>query len=391
MATDDTSLSMPLASLATLLAQAHDDASGSITPPIVQSSLFSFDSYEAFEDRMTGRTDQAMYSRIQNPTVQAFEDMMAKAENADAAVAFASGMAAISSTMLALLKPGDRIACVEHVYPDAYRFFERMLRPLGIDITYHPVVEFTSSPDLLQGATIAYLESPNSVMFQAMDLEKVAAFARTHKVLTMVDNSWATPVFQRPLDSGIDIVLHSASKYISGHSDTVAGIVVSNVDVISRIRDITLPLLGGKLAPFEAWLLVRGLRTLSARMHVHERSATEFIKRLAATPAITHIHSPAPGAVKGLSGRSGLFSIELAESVDIRTLCNSLNIFKLGVSWGGFESLVLPSKVALSQAGEANSMQRFNVPGNLMRLSIGLEDVEDLWADFSSALKASTR
>lgn len=391
MAADDTSGSMPPASLATLLAQAHDDASGSITPPIVQSSLFSFDSYEAFEDRMTGRTDQAIYSRIQNPTVQAFEDMMAKAENADAAVAFASGMAAISSTVLALLKPGDRIACVEHVYPDAYRFFERMLRPLGIDITYHPVVEFTSSPDLLQGATIAYLESPNSVMFQAMDLEKVAAFARTHHVLTIVDNSWATPVFQRPLDSGIDIVLHSASKYICGHSDTVAGVVASSADVISRIRDITLPLLGGKLAPFEAWLLVRGLRTLGARMHVHQRSATEFINRLAATPAITQIHSPAPGTVKGLSGRSGLFSIELADSVDIRTLCNSLTIFKLGVSWGGFESLVLPSKVALSQAGEANSMQRFNVPGNLMRLSIGLEDVEDLWADFSSALKGSTR
>ena len=391
MTTDNNSRPVAPTSLTTLLAQAHDDASGSITPPIVQSSLFSFDSYESFEDRMMGRTNQAMYSRIQNPTVRAFENMMAKAENAEQAVAFASGMAAISSTILALVKPGDRIVSVEHVYPDAYRFFERILRPFGIDTTYHPVAEFATNPDLLQGATLAYLESPNSVMFQAMNLPRVAEFARSQHVHTVIDNSWATPVFQRPLDMGIDVVLHSASKYISGHSDTVAGIVSANAEIISRVRDLTLPLLGGKLAPFEAWLLVRGLRTLSARMHVHQRSANVFIDRLLATPEVTRVHSPAPDSVEGLSGRSGLFSIELADSVDIRSLCNSLNIFKLGVSWGGFESLVLPSKVALSQAGEANSMQRFNVPDNLMRLSIGLEDVEELWADFYSALSGSTR
>jgi len=391
MTADKNSQSVPQTGLATLLAQAYDDASGSITPPIVQSSLFSFDSYESFEDRMTGRTNQAMYSRIQNPTVRAFEDMMAKAENAEEAVAFSSGMAAISSTILVLVKPGDRIACVEHVYPDAYRFFERILRPLGIDTTYHPVAEFAANPDLLQGATIAYLESPNSLMFQTMDLPRVAEFAAIHQVQTVIDNSWATPIFQRPLDMGIDVVLHSASKYISGHSDTVAGVVTSNAELISKVRDLTLPLLGGKLAPFEAWLLVRGLRTLSARMHVHQHSANIFIDRLTATPEVTRVLSPAPDTISGLSGRSGLFSIELADTVNIKMLCNSLNIFKLGVSWGGFESLVLPSKVALSQKGQANSMQKFNVPDNLVRISIGLEDVEDLWTDFSSALSRSTR
>ena len=164
-------------------------------------------------------------------------------------------MAAISSTVLAFLKPGDRVACVEHVYPDAYRLFERMLRPFGIAVDYHPVAAFEDDPDLLDGVAMAYLESPNSVVFQPMNLTKVAAHARRHGALTVIDNSWATPVFQRPLESGIDIVLHSASKYIGGHSDTVAGVVISSAEHIARIRDLTLPLLGGQ---------TRALRGLAA-------------------------------------------------------------------------------------------------------------------------------
>ena len=252
--------------LETLLAEPFGGEAGSVMPPIFQSSLFTFDSYQDFEDRMAGRSDRALYTRVQNPTVAAFEGMMARAERGAAAVGFASGMAAISSTVLAFLKPGDRVACVEHVYPDAYRLFERMLRPFGIAVDYHPVAAFEDDPGLLDGVAMAYLESPNSVVFQPMNLTKVAAHARRHGALTVIDNSWATPVFQRPLETGIDIVVHSASKYIGGHSDTVAGVVVSSAEHIARIRDLTLPLLGAKLAPFEAWLLIRGLRTLGARM-----------------------------------------------------------------------------------------------------------------------------
>ncbi len=163
---------------------------------------------------------------MQNPTVAAFEAMMAAAEGGEAAVGFASGMAAISSALLAVLRPGDRLACVEHVYPDSYRFMERMLRPFGVAVDYHPIAAFEDEPDLLRGVRVAYLESPTSVVFQPMNLPKVAEHARRHGALTMIDNSWATPVLQRPLALGIDIVLHSASKYISGHSDVVAGVVV---------------------------------------------------------------------------------------------------------------------------------------------------------------------
>lgn len=372
--------------LATLLASVLPDADGSVTPPIVQTSLFSFANYQEFEDRMAGRSDVPIYTRVQNPTVAAFEGMMAEAEEGEGAVGFASGMAAISSTLLAFLKPGDRVACIEHVYPDTFRFMERMLRPMGIDITYHKAAAFRDDADLLDGVALAYLESPSSVIFAACDLPRVAEHARRHSTLTMIDNSWASPVFQRPLTLGIDVVVHSASKYISGHSDTVAGVVVSSQDNIARIRDLTLPLLGAKLAPFEAFLLIRGLRTLYVRMMQHQATANLFVDRLAATPQVRKIHSPGANEVPGLTGRSGLMSIELDESVDIPTFSNALKHFRLGVSWGGFESLMLPARVGLAQAGEQNSMQKFGVSPNLVRLNLGLESAEDLWADFDNAL-----
>lgn len=378
-------------SIETLLAAAASGFGGAVAPPIVQTSLFTFDSYQAFEDRMAGRSGDPLYTRVQNPTVAAFENLMAKAEEGEAAVGFASGMAAISSTVLAFVRPGDRIACIEHVYPDAYRLFERMLRPFGIGVSYHSVEEFQNDPDLLKGVRLAYLESPNSVVFQTLDLAAVAAHARRHGTLTVVDNSWATPLFQRPLTLGIDIVVHSASKYLSGHSDTVAGVVVAGNDLIGRIRDLTLTLLGGKLAPFEAFLLTRGLRTLGPRMRQHQETATIFVDRLSAHPKVTAVLSPGPNSVPGLTGRSGLLSLELDESVDIPRLADALNLFRLGVSWGGFESLVLPTRIGLAQAGEQNSMQRFGVSDRILRLSLGLEDPNDLWADFEAALSTSAR
>jgi cystathionine beta-lyase/cystathionine gamma-synthase len=386
--TDDISLDRQ-DSLATLLAAISDDPGGSIPPPIVQSSLFAFDTMQEFEDRIAGRNSHLVYTRVQNPTVAAFEQMMARAEGADAGVGFASGMAAISSTLMAFLKPGDRIACVEHVYPDAYRFMERILRPFGIGVDYHPVTAFEDAPDLLRGVRLAYLESPTSMTFQTLNLGKVAAHAKRHGVMTVIDNSWATPVFQRPLAQGIDLVLHSASKYISGHSDVVAGVVVGSAEHIDAIRDLTLPLFGGKLAPFEAWLLLRGLRTLVPRMRQHDATASLFVDRLSALPYVTEINAPGPNSVPGLTGRSGLLSFGVSEAVDIRKLTDRLRHFRLGVSWGGFESLILPTAVTLSHAGAHNSMQAFGVSPRLIRISLGLEDAEDLWADMWSAFDAS--
>jgi cystathionine beta-lyase/cystathionine gamma-synthase len=375
--------------IATLMASVFDDENGAITPPIVQTSLFSFANYQAFEDRMSGRTQVPIYTRVQNPTVSAFETLMVRAEEGEAAVAFASGIAAISSTLMAFVKPGHKIACVEHVYPDTYKFMEQILRPFGVDVTYHSVDAFENDPDLLRDVDIAYLESPSSVVFIPLNLPRVAEHAKRHSTLTMIDNSWASPVFQRPLKLGIDIVIHSASKYISGHSDTVAGVVVSSHEHIGIIRDLTLPLFGAKLAPFEAFLLTRGLRTLNVRMMQHQATANLFVDRLADVPQVRKINSPGANAVPGLTGRSGVMSIEFDDSVDIPKFSDALQHFRLGVSWGGFESLILPARVGLAQAGPKNSMQKFGVSPNLVRLNLGLEDAEDLWADFVGALRQS--
>jgi cystathionine beta-lyase/cystathionine gamma-synthase len=317
--------------------------------------------------------------------------MMIKAEGGENASAFASGMAAISSSVLSFVKPGDRLVCVENVYPDTYRFFERILRPLGIDTHYYPTSEFETNPELLSGAALAFLESPTSMLFKTLDLRKVAEHAKRHQVITIIDNSWATPMFQRPIALGVDLVIHSASKYISGHSDTVAGITIGRQTHIAQIRDLAVPLLGAKLGPFEAWLLVRGLRTLCARMNVHQASALYFIDKLSASKWVKRIYAPGPDTANSLTGQSGLFSIELDPRVDIRRLCDQLKLFKMGVSWGGFESLILPALVGLAQPGEFNPMQRFNVPDNLVRLSLGLENAEDLWADFDAALCSSIK
>lgn len=367
--------------LATRLAAILNE-SGPVTPPIVQSSLFTFSSYSALEDRMAGRSDEAIYTRVQNPTVAAFETMMADAEGGEEAIGFASGMAAISAALFAFLKPGDRVACVEHVYPDAFRLVERILRPMGIDVSYHPVRAFAEDAKLLKGVRVAYLESPTSQVFETADLAKIAMHAKAHGTVTMIDNSWASPVLQTPLADGLDIVLHSASKYISGHSDTVAGVVVGSAEHIARIRDLSLPLLGGKLAPFEAFLLIRGMRTLVPRMRHHQATADLFVQMLSRHPMVRKIHAPKLGT----KGRSGLFSVELDSRVDIPRFADALKLFKLGVSWGGFESLVLPARVVLAQAGEQNAAQKFGVSRNLVRISVGLEEAEDLWSDFEAAL-----
>jgi cystathionine beta-lyase/cystathionine gamma-synthase len=167
-------------------------------------------------------------------------------------------------------------------------------------------------------------------------------------------------------------------------------VVVASLDHIARIRDLTLPLLGAKLAPFEAFLLTRGLRTLHARMMQHQAAANMFVDRLAAIPQVRQVNSPGANDTPGLTGRSGLMSIEFDDSVDIAKFSDALSLFRLGVSWGGFESLILPARVGLAQAGEQNSMQKFGVSPNLVRLNLGLESADDLWADFTSALAKST-
>ena len=377
------------------LAVAHDDANAfdAVVPPIVQTSLFTFSSYAEMEETYRGLKVRPTYSRGLNPTVRIFEEKLAQLEGAEDALGFGSGMAAISSTILTFVKPGDRILCVKHCYPDTYRLNETLLKRFGVIADYVDGRDEGAVAKALPGAALFYMESPTSWVFETHDIRALAALAKRHKVLTVIDNSWASPVFQRPITMGVDLVLHSASKYLGGHSDVVAGVVAGSKTLIGQIRSATLPYLGGKLSPFDAWLLLRGLRTLPIRMQAHEAAGLSIARRLAAHDAVARVHHPGLGTQlpDGLAGTSGLFSFEFRPGIDIPAFADKLRLFKLGVSWGGHESLVVPAEVVRKQAAGPNSAIDFGIDARCVRLHVGLEGADALWSDLAGAIDFAAR
>jgi cystathionine beta-lyase/cystathionine gamma-synthase len=372
---------------------AHDESNAfdAVVPPIVQTSLFTFSTYDEMIAAYRGEIVRPIYTRGLNPTVRAFEEMLAKLEGAEDALGFASGMSAISSTVLSFVEPGDRIVAVRNVYPDAYRLFGTFLKRMNIEVTYVDGRDEEAVAKALPGAKLFYMESPTSWVMETHDVGALAALARAQGIVSVIDNSWATPIFQQPLKLGVDLVLHSASKYLGGHSDVVAGVVAGSKAMIDRLRGETYPYLGGKLSPFDAWLLVRGLRTLPIRMKAHEASAMEIAKRLSKLDVVEQVCHPglANRLPPGLNGTSGLFSFIFRDGVDIRGFADTLNLFKLGVSWGGHESLIVPGEVVLQQKAEPNSARAFGMHPRSVRLHVGLEGTEALWGDIEAALAAA--
>ncbi len=373
-----------------LLTVTHDEgnAFSAVVPPIVQTSLFTFDSYDEMLAAYRGEIVRPIYTRGLNPTVRAFEEMLAKLEGGEDALGFASGMAAISASVLTFVQPGDRIVVVRHCYPDSFRLFGTLLKRMQVETTFVDGRDEEAVARALPGARLFYMESPTSWVMETHDVGALAALARRHGVVSLIDNSWASPVFQRPLTLGVDLVLHSASKYLSGHSDVVAGVVAGSKALVDRIRAEAYPYLGGKLSPFDAWLLIRGMRTLPVRMRAHEASALDIARRLQAHPAVEAVFHPALAnrLPPGLNGTSGLFSIEVREGVNVRAFVDRLKLFRLGVSWGGHESLVVPGEVVLQQKAQPNSAHEFGISPRSVRLHVGLEGTEVLWKDLEEAL-----
>ncbi|TPP05896.1 PLP-dependent transferase [Rhizobium glycinendophyticum] len=372
---------------------AHDETNAfeAVVPPIVQTSLFTFETYDEMVATYRGERNRPVYSRGLNPTVRHFEEMLAKLEGGEDALGFGSGMAAISSTVITFVEPGDRIVAVRHLYPDAFRLFGTLLKRMKVDVTYVDGTDLDAVDAAMAGAKLLYLESPTSWIMEPHDVAALAAIARKHGAVSVIDNSWASPIFQQPLALGVDIVLHSASKYLGGHSDVVAGVVTGSKTLIDRIRGEASPYLGGKMSPFDAWLLIRGLRTLPMRMKAHEASALDIARRLKALDVVEQVNHPglANQLPPGLSGTSGLFSFVFRGGVDIRVFCDKLQLFKLGVSWGGHESLVVPGEVVLQQKAQPNSAHAFGMNPRSVRLHVGLEGTEVLWRDLETAIAAA--
>ena len=367
-------------------------AFGAAVPPIVQTSLFTFSSVDEMEAAFSDPMRRPVYTRGRNPTVQAFEDKLAVLEGAEEARGFASGMAAISGALLAFLRSGDRLVAVRHLYPDAYRLMTGLMDRLGIETIFVDGEDLSALERAVEGAAMVYLESPTSMLFHMHDLPAQIEVARRAGAVSVVDNSWASPIFQQPLSLGADLVVHSASKYISGHSDTVAGVVAGRAELIEQINTIVLPSLGAKLSPFDAWLLVRGLRTLPLRMARHHASGLEIARRLADHPRVSDVHHPLLNRTDwgSLSGGSGLFSFGVVGGAEMaRNVCDALSLFRLGVSWGGHESLAFPAQLGRTQPGVSQPFDVFDVPTNLIRIHVGLEEPEDLWRDLDRALNAA--
>lgn len=373
---------------------AHDESNAydAVVPPIVQTSLFTFTDYDDMIASYRGEKIRPIYTRGLNPTVRMFEEMLAKLEGAQDAIGFASGMSAISSTVLSFVEPGDRIVAVRHLYPDAFRLFGTLLKRMRIEVTYVDGRNEDEVARALPGAKLLYLESPTSWVMETHDIAALAALARRHGVITTIDNSWASPIFQQPISLGVDLVIHSASKYLGGHSDVVAGVVAGSKELIGRVRSEAYPYLGGKLSPFDAWLLIRGMRTLPIRMKAHEQSALSIARRLQAHEAVGAVCYPglANQLPNGLSGTSGLFSFVFRDGVDIRAFSDHLKLFKLGVSWGGHESLIVPGNVVLAQKAQPNSAVAFGISPRSVRLHVGLEGTEALWSDLEAAITAAS-
>lgn len=389
---------MPDAKIATLLALDEDRTPfGAMAPAIYQTSLFTFENYEDMAAAFAGTSDHFIYSRGRNPTVELFEHKVAEMEGTEAAKAFASGMGAISSAILSQVASGDRVVCVRNVYPDTYKLLTQFLPRFGVQTTFVDGTDTDAVIRALEGARVLYLENPTSLTFDLQDVRALTTAARQLGVVTVLDNSWATPVYQRPISLGVDLVVHSASKYFSGHSDVVAGVAAGSAAHVAKLSSLEYAVLGAKLSPFDAWLLVRGLRTLPLRLAQHHRNALRVAAFLEGQSKVARVRYPAAADHaqhdlfdQQFSGGSGLLSFEVREDLAdaVPAFANALRVFHLGVSWGGYESLVYPAAIGYSSPGATNSVRDFVVPRTLVRLHVGLEDVDDLITDLSKGFAA---
>jgi cystathionine beta-lyase/cystathionine gamma-synthase len=360
-------------------------------PPIVQTSLFAFPTLDALFEGLGAEHQTSVYSRGRNPTVAAVESRIAALERGEACLCFGSGMAAISAVMLGLLRSGDHILFVNDTYGPTLKLAEH-LRRFGIAhdllLDLDPAaVERAIRPE----TRLIWLESPGTMRFRVLDVPAVAAIARGRGILTGIDNSWATPLCQKPLELGVDLVMHTASKYLGGHSDLIAGAVVSTAARIEEIFYRAFLLNGGILGPFDAWLLLRGIRTLPVRLRQHEADGLAVAEFLRGHPAVRRVFHPALAdgeegrlVERQLSGTTGVLSFELARAdfASVRGAVDGLRRFRIGVSWGGVESLVISPNRGTNQ----ERLDELGIPRGLIRLSVGLEGADLLIEDLASAL-----
>lgn len=386
--------------LETILAhygEERDKHNGAIVPPIYQNTLFAFESWDHIDNAFSDPINNNIYTRGNNPSVSIVEKKLAKIAGGEKARLFSSGMAAISSAIMSCVKANCHVITLKNIYGPAMNFLDNYLRAkFNVDVTFvsgESVEEIENA--IRDNTTLIYLESPSSAIFSMQNLKAIAELAKKHSVKTIVDNTWATPIFQRPLELGIDLEVHSCSKYLGGHSDIIAGVIIGSARDIDSIYQNEFLLFGAKMAPFEAWLLMRSLRTLPMRMEKHQNNALKVAYFLENHPKIKSVNYPGlkshPQFELGkeqMKGYSGLMSfvIDSEELADIKNFVNSLEHFSIGVSWGGHESLIHAPAISYLKEMTPEQFKSTGLSLGVMRVSIGLEHIDDLIEDLSQAL-----
>jgi cystathionine beta-lyase len=366
---------------------------GAVVPPIYENTLFVFPTFEEYVKARSDEMKHYVYWRGTNPTVEIVERKLAALEGGESCKCMASGMAAIAAALLSQVRSGEHIVCVSHVYEESKKLLQ-YLEKFGVSYT---VTSSTSIADIeaaLRPQTrVIFMESPTSYTFQLVDLQAVSRLAKDRGIRTIIDNTWATPIFQKPLKLGIDMVVHSASKYLGGHSDLGGGAVIGSEEDLKSIFNNEYLLFGAAMAPFEARMLLKGLRTLPLRLKAQEQSALQVASFLEGHPEVSCVHYPGleshPDnalARRQMSGTSGLLSFELRQAnfEAVKSFINRLKLFQIGVSWGSFESLILSPNEGTNE----EQLRSEGISPGLIRISIGLEDTRDLIRDLDEALNA---
>lgn len=384
--------SMELSDILTHLGETREEYFRAIAPPVIQTSNFAFSSVVEMRQAIVSEIDAHVYTRGNNPTVAILREKLAALEATEDSLVTGSGSSAIAGAILPFVKSGDHIVCVQKPYSWTYKLITTFLQDFGIE---HDFVDGRDTNNIInaikRNTKIIYLESPNSLTFELQDIEACTKVARERGILTIIDNSHCSPLYQKPHNLGVDLVVHSATKYLNGHSDVVAGVICGSKQLIHKIFTSSYMTLGLIISPHDAAMILRGLRTLPLRVNRSHETAFRLAQKLENHPKIERVIYPwltsfpqYELAKKQMSGAGGLLTIILkADQKDaVYRFTDSISRFLLAVSWGGYESLMIPSIVFHDMPGIPDSP----VPWNYVRLYVGLEDFEYLWEDLESAL-----
>jgi methionine-gamma-lyase len=373
------------------------DATGSVTVPIYQTSTFAFRSAQHGAALFAGQEEGYIYTRIGNPTIRALEDSVAELENGCGGIATSSGMGAVSTLYLALLSAGAHMVSTASVYGPSRGLMEKHFSRFGVESTYVDTSDLEKVRAALRPHTkLFYIETPANPTMQLTDIAEVAALAHAHDCLLAVDNTFASPYLQKPLDLGADVVLHSVTKFINGHADVVGGILVAKEPAIYKLLRSVMINSGCNMDPHQAFLVLRGLRTLGVRIERAQRSAMEIARWLEKQPEIERVryiglesHPQHELAKRQMKGFGSMISFDLKGGMEAgRRLMNAVKLATLAVSLGGIETLV-EHPASMTHAGmSAEDRRAAGFSDGLVRYSVGIEDAEDLIADLRQALDA---